>query len=186
MPRIATEDDDYIITESDPDDDFIVEDGSCVVDANSYVYLEYVLGYLRGERREQWEALTTEQQKELAITASLYIDRKFRWFGKRETAEQGLSWPRESAVFDGFPVYGVPVRVKQAVCEAIALLLADEELWTTEVTGQVQSEQVASLRTAYFENKREYITRFDALDCFLRGLYVSAEAGLTFARVART
>jgi hypothetical protein len=170
----------------------IVEGGTGLPEANAYIDVAYVDTYFLGERFAKWETLEQGEQERLIIGATVYIDIAFDWYGNRKTPEQGLSWPRSGVSFDGFPVDGVPVRVKKAAAETVWLLIEGEELFSTESDTEIASEQVDIIKVSYRDpgkNEPQAASRFDVLNKLLRGLYQSDAAahsgGVSSSRVLR-
>jgi hypothetical protein len=169
----------------------IVEDGSGLPGANAYIDIVYVSAYLLGEQLEAWAALSEPQRESAIIRASRFID-TFDFVGTRKTLEQGLSFPRTGVSFDGFPVEGVPVRVKMATAEAVWLAIDGEEFFATDSDAEVSSEQVDVIKVTYRDpgtNEGKAASRFDVLNKLLRNLYkadtVSGSGGITNVRVRR-
>ena len=152
----------------------ITEDGSGLPDANAYIDISYVSGYLLGEQLEAWEALSEPEQESAVIRSTRAVDTLYDWLGRRETPEQALSWPRSGVTFEGFEVGGVPAAVRKATAEAVGLALDGEEFFSAEADVEVVSERVdavsVSYRTRQTGEKKE-ATKFEALNRLVRGLY---------------
>lgn len=164
---------------------FIVEDGTCVSNANSYISLEDANQYMTNKGREDWLALSDEQKKISIIKGTEYVDNLYRWRGQRLGIAQNLSWPRVDRRhqdwlldLDGFPLKGVPRRLKDAVCEAAFYgYQANVELFTTyNETGNVKKQRVeGAVEVEFFSAKdstADYISKYASLDALLRGLYL--------------
>lgn len=80
----------------------IIEDGTGVVDANSYVTLEQLATYATARGVEL--PATEPEQEVLLYNAIAYME-SLAYKGFRYTAEQSLSWPREGVIIDGW-LYG--------------------------------------------------------------------------------
>lgn len=95
---------------------FIAEDGTGVVDANSYIDIAYADSYFLDRGNAEWAALITDQKQQDLIQASDYIDLRWGPFfkGTRATEEQGLMWPR---LYVGSSVYQMPTSLKRATAE---------------------------------------------------------------------
>lgn len=163
---------------------FIVEDGTCVSNANSYISLEDANQYMTNKGRTDWLALSDEQKKISIIKGTEYVDNLYRWRGHRLDAEQNLSWPRIDRFrndwlldIDHLPLKGIPRRLKDAVCEAAFYgMQANVELFTTyNETGNVKKQRVeGAVEVEFFSAKdsvTDYISKYAALDNLLRGLY---------------
>jgi hypothetical protein len=76
---------------------FIVEDGTGIVDANSYVEVSFVNQYAENycpEKLSDWNALTEEEKQSAIIQGSIYIDKNFTFKGHVKSCVQGLLFPR--------------------------------------------------------------------------------------------
>lgn len=167
---------------------FIVEDGTCVSDANSYISLEDANQYQTNKRRSEWLALSDDEKMASLIKGTQYVDKLYTWKGVRKFELQTLSFPRVNTnrtdwlYVEGFPVKNIPRQIKEAVCEAAFYAYkANAELFTIHeaegagvkrdkkvVTGAVEKE------VEYFSNSEvtiDYISRYAALDSLLKGLY---------------
>ncbi len=106
-----------------------VEDGSGLSAANSYVSLEEALAYHADHGNAAWAAATTDEARSAALVrGAAALDGMYggRWPGVRYSDLQGLDWPRSSAWDrDGYPLTGVPAKVKAAACEAALIELGN-------------------------------------------------------------
>lgn len=175
---------------------FNVEDGTCVLDANSYISLEEANQYQTNKNRQDWLALSDEEKKASLITGTQYIDKLYHWKGRRKYENQELGFPRVMIRDrDGFEVRGIPKKVKEAVCEAAYYgFIAKSELFTvfSTDTGSLKREKnvvtgAVEKETEYFENATkqadEYISKYASLNSILRGLYIEENDSKVNARV---
>jgi hypothetical protein len=167
----------------------IVETGAGLPDANGYVAIPYVAHYLIGEMLEKWAALSEGEQESTIIMASRYINNAFTWIGKRRSIEQGLLWPREEAVIEGFEITGVPKAVKEATAECVSLIMQEAELFSVEADVKVTSERVDVIQVHYAHpvGMEKTATKFEVLNRILRGLYRVDNSGgsISAAKVLR-
>jgi hypothetical protein len=138
----------------------IVEDGTVVADADSYVTTAYADTYWSNRNEPKWAALTAPQKEAALREACLYLDQAYKWSGSKIEAEQPRMWPR--AVWGSNLHYNVldvdqmlpgiltvPQVVKMAQCE-LALEASNARLAATlERGGMVTSESVGSLSITY-------------------------------------
>ena len=125
----------------------IVEDGTGLSDANSYVSVAYADAYFLARNVTSWASLTIKEA--LLIQATDYMEAVYSesWKGTVLLDTQSLSFPR---IIDDATVY--PDRLLKAVCE-LALkandgtLLVDEKQRAIEKKMDVMTEDVA-MRTA--------------------------------------
>lgn len=157
----------------------IVEDGSCVPNANCYVSLDYADEYLRNTGRNNWLLKTEDERKACLINATAYIDRtysKIGWKGmKKFHRKQPLCFPRvELYDRDGYEVEGIPEELKKAVCEG-AMIATTTSLFTVkDSSGSIKSQKVDVLEVEYYSEKDssgQNISRFTVLDDFLSDFY---------------
>lgn len=101
----------------------IVEDGSGVVGANSYISLADADIYFETHPfyADAWNELDDAKKQNLLIAGSQQLDTLFNWYGFRTYNEQQLSWPRQRVWFHSHRTYIasniIPKQVKQATCE---------------------------------------------------------------------
>ena len=159
----------------------IVEDGSCVQNANSYVSLEYADEYMRNTGRTAWAAKSDDERRAYLINATKYIDRTYSqvgWKGvKKYHRRQALCFPRvELFDKDGDEVLGIPEELKQAVCEAGFIATTVASLFDIkDASGTVKKQKVDVLEVEYYSEadsaSGKYISRFTILDSLLAGFY---------------
>lgn len=103
----------------------IVEDGSCVPNANSYIDVEYATQYLE----DRGVTVPAEDKlKPMLINAMDFMESLNRYKGKRTNQDQELQFPRSGLYSDGVEIPGntIPVATSWACARLIA-------------TGMVQS-----------------------------------------------
>jgi len=121
---------------------FVVEDGTGLETATSYISEAFVDGYHLDRGNSKWEDFSSAEKQSALIRASDYVDKRFgkRFVGFRERKEQALEWPRMDAFdADGFllnSVDDVPRNLQKAVAEyalraAICGVLAPDPLLPT-------------------------------------------------------
>lgn len=95
----------------------IVEDGTIVANATSYVSVADVESYI-SERA--LTAITSTDIDELIIRSMDYIE-GLNFKGFKSTEDQSLQWPRADFVLDGFlkSLTFIPELLKDAVCETV-------------------------------------------------------------------
>jgi hypothetical protein len=148
----------------------ICEDGTGVPDADAYIDSNFAATYFRGKTLATWNNIDEQEQEEIIVFASGYIDAVFTWKGARKTPEQGLSWPRTGVTADGFEAEGIPAAVKKAVCEAVRLRMDGESLYSDDAEKEITSASSDSESIHYTKNEKA-ATRFDIINKLLRGLY---------------
>lgn len=161
--------------------ELVVEDGTCVKGANSYMTLDDAVKYQTERGRSEWLALDDDAKMASIIKGTQYVDSLYVWKGRRKYREQSLSFPRVMLRdLDGFPVEGIPQQVKAAVLEA-AFYGYKAELFTVRssedagVKRDRKKVDVIETEVEYFnddEKEVDYISKYAALDSLLKGLYI--------------
>jgi len=153
----------------------VVEDGSCVTGANTYISLEEAIEYQTKRNRTDWLELDESAQIATIIKGTQYVDNIYNWKGRRKFAEQELNFPRVMLRdSDGFEVVGIPKRLKTAVMEAAYYGYLGELFTTHDENGAIKRKKVDVLEVEYFsssESEIDYISKYAALDAILKGLY---------------
>lgn len=170
----------------------IVEDGTGLVNADSYVTVEFADSYFSTRGITEWTELTQTKKEQALIRATDYIDNIFQWCGKKATNTQSLRFPRVNLVdYEGQSVEGVPTCLKQAVCDASLLSVNGTELFQTKnENGDVVSETITTLSFTYSKSdkseKTTQTTLYDAINTKLRGLFKEPSANkVVSGKVAR-
>jgi len=97
----------------------IVEDGTGVENANSYVDLAYANAYLNSILNELWMSYT-DVEKEAAILRGMMYLEGLNWKGDKADYYYCLEWPREGVIDRNhylIPSDEIPEKVKKALCE---------------------------------------------------------------------
>ena len=150
----------------------IVEDGTLVASANSYVSLADASAYftLYGEPAE-WEEGYILLQEEARRVGTQYIDAFYagRWEGSKRTSTQARSWPRDGVHDDSDFIISsdtIPQKLKDATCESalehIKRKATGGLLPTLENSGSIRSESFSiggaiTETTEYVEPKGQLI-----------------------------
>jgi hypothetical protein len=175
-----TDDDGYAVLDANSNPigitELIVEDGSCVSGANSYCTIDFADKYLYSRNRLDWASLDDEVKKKCLIIGTDYIDKLYKWHGRRKFYSQELAFPRVDLIDnDGFFVEGIPLNVQKAVCEAAFLNINTDTLFTSKDSdGEIKRQKVDSLEVEYFESSSssvDYSSIYDVLNTLLYGLY---------------
>ena len=153
-----------------------VEDGTGLEDSDSYVSLDFADEYFSARGVSEWASLDDEKKEQSLVRAPDFIDGIFQWYGKREFESQALRFPRVGIRdYEGAEVSGIPLCLKQAVCEAALLASKGTELFQTQnENGDVVSENITSLSFTYSQDQRKEVsskTLYDSINARLRGLY---------------
>jgi len=155
----------------------IVENGTGLINADSYVSIEFADNYFSARGVSGWVALTQNVKEQSLIRATDFIDNIYQWCGKKATSEQSLRFPRINIVdYEGQPVEGVPTCLKKAVCEAAQITSNGTELFQTKnENGDVISETITTLSFTYAKSDKSesttQTTLYDSINTLLRGLF---------------
>jgi hypothetical protein len=166
--------------------ELIIEDGTAIPSANSYVSMEYADTYCKNRGYTDWLALDEYTRKSAILKAMDYIDNLFPWKGRKIYKVQSLSFPRRDIVdLDGFDRTGeIPEQLKKAVCEAAFYAYNQTTLYEKSNTsiGAVKVDKsrkkadVVEIETEkqyqFPENfKIDWTSAYQSLDKLLKGLY---------------
>ena len=172
----------------------IVEDGSGLSSANSYVPLADADAYFAARGVADWTAIgATASSREAALMQGCrYLENAYRgrWKGFRVHERQALAWPRcDSAPagggasagpgaltdLDGFaiPTDAVPQRVKDVNCEAALLSLRAVDL-SEAAMPPLRSRAAGDTREVFAAAHADRNPALIAIDRLLLGLLTSA------------
>lgn len=155
----------------------IVEDGSGVVNADSYVSSANADAYHSAFGNAAW-ASATDPQKDAALrSATQYLDSRYRFKGVRKTYAQALMWPRSSVWLDGVYLLWPVNRVVQATCE-LGLRALAARLQSDAPDQITLHEKVGDLEDTLSGSNNAGQVRFAVVDDLLRP-FATAGAGST-------
>lgn len=136
---------------------FLPEDGTGVVNANSYTSVEFALDYseIVTTKTAAWQQLEEDEQQRLLVRASKQLDARIVWNGKRVDPSSGLAWPRSGVVVDGvcIPDDVVPLILQEATVE-FALYLMDTDWTAPRDNDQFKELQVDVIDLKFDTNYR--------------------------------
>tara|TARA_R110000796_G_scaffold148262_3_gene265114 strand:- start:2970 stop:3461 length:492 start_codon:yes stop_codon:yes gene_type:complete len=148
----------------------IVEDGTIVLGANTYVsdanYQSYATarGYTIG---------ATEQLREIELTKAIdYLESmRDRYKGTKVQRDQPLQFPRVSLFIDGYQTDSntIPEELKKAQME-LAFLSISFNLSPSGTYQNVQSQQLGTLSVSYFNGGSYNNVQLDSVKQFLKAL----------------
>jgi Putative DnaT-like ssDNA binding protein len=145
----------------------IVEDGTGLATAESYVSVAYVDTYATNIGDATWATLTTAQQEQACRKATRYMEAKWRlrWKGNKTLETQALAWPRYNVLDeDGYVVDSddVPQAVEHACSEAALLAGASVDL-EPDVSRIKKSVRAGSVEVEWFPGSDPYTVRTKVL-----------------------
>lgn len=117
----------------------VVEDGTGLPTANSYISLADAAEYLATYRNpEVWLSASESERGQALRVATQWIDSKFggSWIGRRHTQEQGLDWPRDFAYDQAGRLWTtMPVVLGRATAEMAVRYLQDPNSLAPDVSA---------------------------------------------------
>jgi hypothetical protein len=151
---------------------FIVEDGTAVDKANSYVTVQEFRDYW-SDRGVEFTTKTDEEIESSLVIATQYIDINFRYIGRKSTNNQKLQWPRTYAYNpEGYVYSGIPDEIISATCEAGNFALIGENLFATAEKGVTsKTENVGPVQTTYqYRSQQTGIVIYQSVNMYLKDL----------------
>ena len=171
----------------------IVENGSGVLNANSYIDLAYLANYATS--RGYSLPLSTLDRERFAIVAMDYLESyRDKFKGVKSFPMQPFQWPRENVFIDGTELEGdyIPEELKKAQCQLVIEQQLRTVLFSTprnsSVNGFVTQETVGPL-TIKYTNKGEgalngsEVIRIAGVEVWLSALISTCRTKLETVRV---
>lgn len=154
----------------------VVENGTGMNNANSYVSLEYADDYFSVRSEDKWETLDISDKEVVLIKATDYIDNVFIWTGRKVKPSQSLRFPRIKLYdYEGNEIEGVPNCLKDAVCECALLIVNGASMYQKlSDKGDVVSENIeGKLSFTYDVSKKiKDSSLYESITYRLRGMYL--------------
>ncbi len=178
----------------------VVEDGTGLSTANTYISAADADVYNANLGRAEWDELEADEKAAALVKATQYIDTTFNWLGLKGSRAQALQWPRHLGIGtdgeplpivdrDGYDIEGVPIEVIKATAEAAFLSLENDLFQIADPNGKIIRDKTDVLETQYQEetasSKPAEATIFQALNLMLRGLYARPTSGATVGKAFR-
>ena len=157
----------------------IIEDGSIVTGANSYVSLAEARVYATARNKP----LPTDDTalEALLISAMDYLEaQRARFEGSKVSAEQELQYPREGVIIDGIELASnaIPSILKQAQIRLAMEANAGVDLMPTRTGGFVKKEVVGPIETEYSEKVGVSVEpEMSAVEALLAPLFAPRSVG---------
>lgn len=167
---------------------FVVEDGSGLEDATSYVSVADADTYytIDANFTATWAARTTTQKQHRLAWASRILDQKVTWKGDKYVEESGLRWPREGVYDrDGVEIANdvVPLAVVQATLEFAKFLQENDPTEGSDVDWiEFLKMDVMEMR---FQKGTSQTAFPSLLSDILRGVGVLAVGGPRFVKIVK-
>lgn len=132
----------------------VVEDGTVVDGANTFVELDVATAYAEAHLgASAWVALTEDQQNASLVQSARLLGQKLTWVGEKTDQTQPLCWPRIYATNeDGYEIASdeIPQQVKDAQCE-LAIQLASTD-YVADSSAATIREKVDVIEVEYSES----------------------------------
>lgn len=172
----------------------LVEDGTVVASANSYVSVAYADSYFENLGQTLWTETASDEAKESAlIKGAQYLQQKYRllWKGSRVNAFQSLDWPRRGVDVPDFfdPFYrqvNVPLQFQDTVFigeNVVPVEVQQAQLLLAITTIDSAGGSTSSLQPSYGRKTKrekvgslevEYMTAIDGGDTSQTNTYWDA------------
>lgn len=154
----------------------IVEDGTRVTGANSYVTVAELTTYAD----ERGVTISAAEEEDLLIQAMDYLE-SLDYIGYRYTEDQALSWPRSDA--KKYKIYWydtneIPQDLKDAQCE-IALAIDAGNSPSANLERATKREKVGDLEVEYMDSANSSVI-VRKINNKLKDLLVNGLAGASF------
>lgn len=174
----------------------IVEDGSVVLNAESYVSVFEADDYHDTRGTANWSLLSVTEKEQALRRATDFMKGRYRarWKGGRLHPFQALDWPRQGVVTDDMgsampPYYAfvidyriIPLEVKQA-CAELALRAASGPL-IDDRTQKLQSETIGPIKSVFDPNATDMV-QYTQIDEMLK-IYLGRGGNGAIYKLART
>lgn len=130
---------------------FVVEDGTGLASATSYVSVEEAddIAALNIHNSEAWNALSDSDKQSLLMYVSMVLDSRTVWRGTPTTSSQRLAWPR-TGVTDRYnnavASNAIPFNLRMAVVELAKHTMAEDKLskWQPDsIVSEVKVDSIA-------------------------------------------
>jgi hypothetical protein len=164
----------------------IVENGTGLANAESYISVADADTYHSNRGNTAWASLTTGVKEQSLRKATDYIEQvyRLRFLGYRHTEAQALSFPRDEVQrrdftylnqFSFYPNDVVPTEVANA-CADLGLRSSTGDL-APDIERIAKREKVASLEVEYDDTKQAY-TKYRAIDNLLAP-FLNSSSGIS-------
>lgn len=170
----------------------IVEDGTGLANAESYISVAYATSYHADRGNSGWAAIASDTIREqLLRKATEYMLQVYRmcWKGYRTSTTQSLDWPRNNVLrtdiataYSGtiyYPDNEIPIEVKNA-CAELALK-ANSITLAPDLNQLILKQKVGPLETEYSEYSSQS-RRYRSVDLMLTP-YVTNRSGVNITLI---
>jgi len=122
---------------------FVVEDGTGLSDATSYVSLAWADAYFIDRGNTTWSGATDSEKEISLIKATDYVDATYSFVGIKGSSAQALEWPRDEA-YDKYLEHltDIPTLLLKAATELAVRALSADLMEDSDFSGRVKRERV--------------------------------------------
>jgi len=164
----------------------IVEDGTGLTDAESYISVANADAYHLAMGNTSWAALATLAKEQALRRATQHLDTNYTFAGDRKTITQRLEWPRISGelyyAYTTFTYnYAWPVRCVQESCAELALRSSSATLIPDETQG-IKSEKIGPITVVYADGSSSQPS-YTLIDNMLRSVTRAGPGQLRVERI---
>ncbi len=169
----------------------VVEDGSGVTGANSYVEQSIADDYWEDRGDATWDAAISDDKDAALVRATASIDATYRGrFPGYRTHGRGqeLEWPRTDAYDTEDNLIAadeIPVEIIEATCEAALRELATPGATLPDLQPATKRIKAGSVEIEYASNASDQPVTFQTIDGILSGILISGSAGGLFGVAVR-
>lgn len=166
----------------------IVEDGTIVSNANSYVSVAETDAYLQANIfvYPVWSALTSDEKSAVVVWASRYIDDRAIWNGYKTDNTSAMRWPR-TGVYDqdGIAIgsHTIPHQLKTAVMVMASYLMVSDRALDRGTDGLTRLR--VDVIELYFDSSYRLPEVPNELQLILRGLGSISSGAHNFGRIRK-
>lgn len=164
---------------------FTVEDGTGVVDANSYTTALWADTYFADRGNSSWAAALLAEKETALIQATDYLDVIYSYPGRRKSSTQALEWPRAGATNHyGEMLEGVPVILMRATAELAVRALSGELLQDMDKVGLIKRERIEGAVEIEYGGDGAYSSRvFTFIDKLLTSFGIAEKKSGSFGQM---
>jgi hypothetical protein len=158
---------------------FVVESGTGLSNATSYVSVADADAYFLDRGSSAWAALSNGEKEVALVQATSYVDAVNSFIGTKSTSAQSLQWPRSSAYDrDGYLYEGIPSCLEHAIAEyalrASSTSLAPDIEYSSTGILTMEKSQVGPVmeEKRYSDQRTPAIREYPYADALLAPLVV--------------
>jgi len=150
----------------------VLEDGTVVDGANTFISLASAGTYMGNRTDTNWTTASTTEKEQALIQAGMYLN-SLNWKGQKISRDQAMEFPRQN-FYDGdgflYATNAIPSKVAQAQVEAALKHLGGYDLFPTVKPGdKIKRKKIDVLEKEFFGGASNNKTDFHVIDGLLKG-----------------